>query len=221
MKGILSLFFGRQKRREKNGPEQPMVLPSVPEPDLRDGEDCAERTDRADGPEEDAAGPIRRITEFIRNLAVRAEETIREVTGPGAAADPAGEEGRVREDLRNFSSVLPGNTGTGEMRNVRTEAEPRSGSEADFTQPSAPGEPRGDAVYGGRAEFFSSPEFRAEVRDEDIPFRRGGFTGEASGERTDRMQESFRSLLERTEEMKEILSGLNETADEIRKELTI
>ena len=82
--------------------------------------------------------------------------------------------------------------------------------------------PREEAGRGGRPGLFDVPEFRAEVREEDLPYRRGGFTDEASeGHRDPFPQESVRLLLDRTEEMEENLSRLNETADEIRKELTI
>lgn len=66
-----------------------------------------------------------------------------------------------------------------------------------------------------------APSFHAEVREDDIPFRHGGFTGEMPKEWEGSSQESLRLLFDRAEETKEILSRLNETADEIRKELTI
>lgn len=81
----------------------------------------------------------------------------------------------------------------------------------------------GDAARSGRDDLFSVPAFHAEVREEDLPFRRGGFTDgmTAGGGESDPDRETSRLLLDRTEELKEILSRLNETADEIRKELTI
>ena len=79
----------------------------------------------------------------------------------------------------------------------------------------------GNAGDGRQEEFYSDPAFYAEVREEDIPFRRGGFVNRMSGEGQASSRESFRILFERTDEMKESLSQLTEKADEIRKELTI
>lgn len=174
MKGILSLFSMRGKRR--NGPMneegKPLSFfpetqpdpPSVPEPDLRNGESLSEGG---------AGGMIRRMTELIRNLAVWTEETIREAAEP-KAVDP-----------------------------ILTE------------------ESRGEVAFDGRDGLFSVPAFRAEVSEENMPFRRGGFTGETAGDLREYTPEPFRLLLDRTEEMKEVLFRLNETADHIRKELTV
>ena len=79
----------------------------------------------------------------------------------------------------------------------------------------------GCADEEGQGEFYTGPVFRAEVRDEDIPFRRSGFAAQASGEWQGAFRESFRILFDRAEETKKILFQLTETADEIRKELTI
>ena len=241
MKGILSVFSTRRKLRKKQTgeedkalpllPEPQTALPSVPEPDRPDGESSPEKSNgtgaavkAAADPEGDGAGPIRRITEFIRNLAVRTEETIREVTGTESVSKNAEGGNRAGDDSRIFSSAHSGNAGAEEARTVRPEAaaEEISGSGAGSSIPvPGPGKPLKDSVNGGRDELYSIPEFRAEVREDDIPFRRGGFTDETSGGWKDNTQESFRFLLDRTDEMKEILSRLGETADEIRKELTI
>ena len=79
----------------------------------------------------------------------------------------------------------------------------------------------GSADEAGQGELYSAPAFRAEMRDEDIPFHRGGFADQTAGEWQESFRESFRILFDRAEETKEILSQLTETADEIRKELTI
>lgn len=225
MRGILSLFSRNGKHRKKQSkakdeslllpPEIRPDLPSVPEPDRRTEETAPEK---ADGSKDGNAGPIRRITESIRDLAVRAEETVREVAAAVSGMGSAGDAEHVRAP-RISSSVSPEEAFTSEAQ-TSFPKEKRVGE--DPTLSAALREPQEAAAGSIPDEFSAVPEFRAEVREEDIPYRRGGFADETSGGcREPFPQESVRLLLDRTKEMEERLSLLNETADEIRKELTI
>lgn len=225
MRGILSLFSRNGKHRKKQlkaedvfslpPPEIRPDLPSIPEPDRRTEETAPKKTG---GSKDGDAGPIRRITESIRDLAVRAEETVREVTAAVSGMGSAGNEEHIREP-RISSSVPPEDAFASEAQTsfpAEREEEERPTLSPDLRKT------QDAAARLGPDELSAVPEFRAEVREEDIPYRRGGFTDEtAEGCQEQLPQESIRLLLDRTKEMEEKLSRLNETADVIRKELTI
>lgn len=235
MRGILSLFYRNGKHRTKpSKPEDdPSLsvtgirpdLPPAPEPDRRTAETNPEKAGASGGkkaktagdPEDGNAGPIRRITESIRDLAVRAEETIREFAGAVSGKGSAGDAEHVRIP-RISPSVPPENAFPSEVQTFSPAESVEEGSVPPFASREMPGAAAGSGPDG----LSAVPEFRAEVREEDIPYRRGGFTDETSGGCQEQIpQGSVRLLLDRTKEMEERLSLLNETADEIRKELTI
>ena len=153
MKRFLSRFLKRLGRPKKknSAPLSAEIRPVFPDPGDFSG---------TNGNTEEAAGPVRRITNGLRDLVLRAAETIR------------------------LSS-------------------------------------KDEAAGSGRGEFDPGEMFQPEPREEDMPYRRGGFSGEAPDSMgTEDPRESFRLLLTHAEEVREILAGLNETADEIRRELT-
>ena len=159
---------------------------------------------------EKETGPVRRIAESIRNLIVRAEETVREAVDKPTEArmkaetiPPEASLSRTvpahgsEEEERRFGHREVEESGAAERPDIRSYAAER---EEEFDSKKAP-------VFMGIAE-------------EDIPYRRGGFAGGSTGTDEPDLRESFRQLLARAEEAEEILGRLNETADEIRRELT-
>ena len=237
MNQFLSLIAGRLGRpKKKHGgahgaspfsAEKQTDLPDFPEPENEpEGEIVPEPTsarsslhtdaaEEAKGPMEERetekeTGPIRRITESIRNLIVRAEETVREAvdedpgtrektetipseTSPSRTVPVPGPE----EEERKFEGRETEEIGTAMRTDIRSYA---AGSEQELDSK--------------KATFFTG------IGEEEIPYRRGGFAGDPTGSGEPDLRESFRQLLARAEEAKEILGRLNETADEIRRELT-